>query len=124
MHSASVTAPTDRCAATSPGAKLVNIFVNPGEVFEEVVASPHSAANWLVPLVLNCCASAILFLFGIAGANSPQWTNAETPVALSAPATAVERASFNDPGNPAVARPFGLAAIVIISFAGTFWAAL
>ena len=124
MRSANVTAPTDRCAATSPGAKLVNIFVDPGEVFEEVVAAPHSAANWLVPVFLNCCAGAVLFLMGSAGANSPQRTNDETPASLTVPATADMGASFNEPGNPTVVRPDGLAAIVIICFAGTFWSAL
>jgi hypothetical protein len=37
---------------TSLGARLLNVFASPGEVFEEVKAAPPSFANWLVPAVL------------------------------------------------------------------------
>lgn len=39
-------------AETSLWARLFNVFVSPGEVFEEVKAGPPRAANWLVPLLL------------------------------------------------------------------------
>ena len=38
----------------APGARLVNVFVAPGEVFEAVKAGPSSTANWLVPVLLMC----------------------------------------------------------------------
>ena len=33
---------------------MMNVFAVPGEVFEEVKASAHSAGNWLVPALLSC----------------------------------------------------------------------
>jgi hypothetical protein len=39
---------------TSLASRLANVFVVPGEVFEEVKASPHHTANWLVPMLLAC----------------------------------------------------------------------
>lgn len=35
-------------------ARLMNVFAVPGEVFEEVRASSHSVANWLVPVAIAC----------------------------------------------------------------------
>jgi Yip1 domain len=46
-------------AATPPGvessllSRLLNVFVSPGEVFDEVKASPGKSSNWVVPLVLS-----------------------------------------------------------------------
>jgi len=36
----------------SLAARLMNVFAVPGEVFEEVKAASHSAANWLVPVLI------------------------------------------------------------------------
>ena len=36
------------------GARLMNVFTGPGEVFEDVLKGPPSTANWLVPVVLSC----------------------------------------------------------------------
>ena len=44
-------------SVTSLGTKLVNMFVSPGQVFEEVVAAPPSLANWIVPVGLVCLSS-------------------------------------------------------------------
>lgn len=43
--------------ATSLGARLMNVFVAPGEVFEEVKAGPPATGNWLVPMLLSCVVS-------------------------------------------------------------------
>lgn len=45
---------------TSLWEKLFNILVSPGEVFEEVVASPPRLANWLVPTLFVCLSGIIL----------------------------------------------------------------
>src|ERR1700722_20094016 len=37
---------------TSLGNRLMNVFVSPSEVFDEVKVSPPNAANWWVPLTL------------------------------------------------------------------------
>jgi hypothetical protein len=39
--------------ATSLIARLMNVFAMPGEVFEEVKASAHSAGNWLAPALVG-----------------------------------------------------------------------
>ena len=36
------------------GARLVNVFAVPGDVFDTVKAGSPSLANWLVPLLLSC----------------------------------------------------------------------
>src|SRR4051812_13913953 len=33
--------------------RLLNIFADPGEVFERVKSGPASAANWLVPALIS-----------------------------------------------------------------------
>ena len=38
--------------ATSLGARLLNVFAVPADVFDEVKASPGVTANWLVPVLL------------------------------------------------------------------------
>lgn len=38
---------------TSLAARLMNVFATPGEVFEEVKASPKSATNWLAPAIVS-----------------------------------------------------------------------
>lgn len=47
--------------------KLLNIFVSPGEVFDEVVASPQTPACWLVPVLLVCLTGIISLLVLPAG---------------------------------------------------------
>src|SRR5437867_1612393 len=44
----------DRAAMTTLTQKLLNIFVSPGDVFEEVVVSPPRAVCWLVPMLFVC----------------------------------------------------------------------
>ncbi|MHB8520872.1 MAG: YIP1 family protein [Limisphaerales bacterium] len=44
-------------AATPLGARLMNVFVAPGEVFEEVKAGPPATGNWLAPMLLACVVS-------------------------------------------------------------------
>jgi hypothetical protein len=38
---------------TSLAARLMNVFVSPGEVFDEIKSSPVKPANWVVPLILS-----------------------------------------------------------------------
>lgn len=47
-------APANSPLSTSLIARWLNVFVTPGEVFEEVKASPPASSNWLVPLLLSC----------------------------------------------------------------------
>jgi hypothetical protein len=38
----------------SLGARLLNVFAIPGDVFAEIQAAPHAVANWLVPALIAC----------------------------------------------------------------------
>jgi len=49
-----------RPGRTSVGAKLLNLFVSPGAVFEEVVISPPRVMNYLVPTALVCLSSLVV----------------------------------------------------------------
>ncbi len=49
---------TEPPAATSLGEKLLDLFVAPGEVFDEIAAAPHRVRNWLVPTALVCLVTA------------------------------------------------------------------
>jgi hypothetical protein len=40
--------------SSSLGAKLLNVFVYPSEVFDEVLAAPPTAKHWGVPTLLAC----------------------------------------------------------------------
>jgi hypothetical protein len=44
----------------SLGAKLLDIFVSPGGVFDEVVAGERNLANWRVPTLLACLTGVVL----------------------------------------------------------------
>ena|SRR2546425_1782992 len=48
--------------STALRGKLLNIFVSPGEVFEEIVASPPKPACWLVPTLFVCLTAIIALL--------------------------------------------------------------
>lgn len=47
---------------TSLGARLLNVFAVPGEVFEEVKNSPHRIGNWLFPALLGGLVGAIALI--------------------------------------------------------------
>ncbi|MEO5804010.1 MAG: YIP1 family protein [Verrucomicrobiota bacterium] len=48
--------------STSLLSRLTNVFVAPGEVFDEIKSSPPQPANWIVPLVLSMIAGVIYTL--------------------------------------------------------------
>ena len=52
-------APEPEPAKTSLIARLLNVFAVPGEVFDEIKASAHSPANWLVPAIVGCAVGVI-----------------------------------------------------------------
>lgn len=102
--------------STSLREKLVNIFVSPGEVFEEVVAAPHRPANWLVPTLLVCVGGIILL---------------GTPLLRQHGADAVQQLMTAGSVSATQAGEVGAAWVAISAltlcagaFAGTFWAAL
>jgi hypothetical protein len=62
MPTHALTEPNAPPVSTPLHGKLLNIFVSPGEVFEEVVASPSTPVTWLVPTVFVCLTAMISLL--------------------------------------------------------------
>jgi hypothetical protein len=60
MANAARTISAAPASSTSLDEKLLNIFVSPGDVFDEVIAAPTRLANWRVPTLLTCFAGIIL----------------------------------------------------------------
>ena len=60
MSNATLTASVAPGISTSLGEKLLNLFVSPGDVFDEVIAAPTRLVNWRVPTLLACLAGIIL----------------------------------------------------------------
>ena len=93
--------------ANSPRERLLNVFASPGDVFEEVVARPHSRINWLLPTLL-------VYFFGVGSllVSPVRETAAIVESAANADQTRVENVSL-------------LSALTVVasSFAGTFWTA-
>ncbi len=128
MLTAAVTAPDATSGSTPLYERCLNIFVSPGEVFEEVVASPRSTADWRLPVLLNCLAGIVLFLVVAArspvlqGPDGERLSRLTSSVSANPPGAAA--ATFGDAGSEALARLVGPLAIVAVNFAGTFWSAL
>jgi hypothetical protein len=47
---------------TTLGARLLNVFATPGEVFNEVATRPPCTGNWLVPVMLSCVVAVVSVL--------------------------------------------------------------
>lgn len=58
--------PAAKAPAMSLAARLLNVFAIPGDVFEEVKAAPHAAANWLVPALIASLVGTISVLIVLA----------------------------------------------------------
>jgi hypothetical protein len=101
---------------TSLGAKLLNLFVSPAEVFDEVTATPPRLVNWLVPTLLVCVS-------GLAVLNtttSPEQTAAAIRQLLDAGTITQDQASALTLHWQSVSRT----ALCLGAFLGTFWSAL
>ena len=100
---------------TSLGAKLLNVFVSPALVFEEVMVAPPKLMNWLVPTVLVCLSG----LAVLDSTNSPERTAAAIQQLLDAGTVSQEQAAALTVHWRSVAR----AALCLGAFLGTFWSA-
>lgn len=52
----------------SLGSRLANVFVSPGEVFDQVKTGKPSTGNWLAPLVLSCI---VMVMFTMVAFSQP-----------------------------------------------------
>lgn len=46
-------------AGSSLAGRLINVFVSPTEVFDEIKVSQHRISNWLLPLLLSMIVACI-----------------------------------------------------------------
>ena len=115
MPATVLTSPSAAPASTSLVAKLLNVLVNPGDVFDEVLAAPIRMVNWRVPTLLVGLAGIFLLQFVGAGEQGsaivPQLTGPR-------PAFASE-AELLANGWPLVSS----VAVCLAAFAGTLWSA-
>jgi len=51
--------PASKAPSTSLAARLLNVFAIPGDVFDEIKASPYAAANWVVPALIAAVVGAL-----------------------------------------------------------------
>jgi hypothetical protein len=95
--------------------KLLNMFVSPGEVFEEVVASPPKPACWLVPTLFVCLSAIISLLV------APRGESSSAEVRQLAEAGAL--VSFEPGKLSSRLLTLEMFTVAITAFAGTFWSA-
>jgi hypothetical protein len=106
-------------AFSSLTAKLLDMLVSPGDVFDEVLATPPRLANWLVPTLLVALTS----LFLLRATNDEATSVPRPSQALdSRPQIVNSTAAQAEPGSADWLRVSTLATCVG-AFAGTFWSA-
>ena len=101
---------------TSLRSKLFNLYVSPGEVFDEVVASPRAAAHWRLPALLNGLFGLLLFFLVADPVPALEGPRGAAPIPVSSGAV------FNPAASPGL-ELIGPAAVLGVSFAGIFWSA-
>lgn len=119
--------------ATSLAARLTNVFVSPGEVFDEVNAGAPSVKNWLAPVLILALAGVVsaFIIFSQPAmiqqiheqqvkvfnqqVKSGKMTQAQADQAMAM----AEKFS-----GPAMLKITGSVGAVVASFAGVFWRAL
>jgi len=107
MPTAVSSTPDAGAPATSLRERLLNVFASPGDVFEEVVAQPHSRINWLLPTLLVC-------FFGVGSLLvSP----------VGGTAAIVESATNPDQAPSGSVSLLSALTVVASAFVGTFWTA-
>jgi hypothetical protein len=115
------TTPNSSAAPSSSSlvARLLDMLVSPGEVFDEVVAAPPRIANWLVPTVLVALTS----LFLLRAASHEGVPVAATSQASEAQTTPLDSAAVQaEPGSVDWQR-FSALATCAGAFTGTLWSA-
>jgi len=108
--------PPSPVSPTSLRGKLINIFVSPTDVFDEVIASPPNLANWRIPTLLACLVTIISLQF----ANSPTQSSANIH-------HLTQSGTISGAQAHALAGAWPLLSALLVSiatFAGSCWSAL
>jgi len=118
---------------TSVWSRLANVVVEPGTVFEEVNASPHSAANWLVPVLLLTVVGIIASFVIFSQPNIVQKIHEQQGKAIDAQVHAGKMsqadadramAMIDKFAGPTALKIYGCIGAPINSFVRVFWWAL
>jgi hypothetical protein len=106
-------------ASSSLGAKMLDMLVNPGDVFDQVLATPPRLVNWLLPTLLVALTS----LFLLRAANDETASVPDPSQSLDSQSASVDStAAQAKPGSADWQRVSALATCTG-AFAGTFWSA-
>lgn len=116
MNSAIIQSPDLVPPQTSIGTKMLNLFVCPTLVFDEVIAGPGKTVNWLVPTLLVCLSS----LAVLGSTTAPERTLATLGQMVEDGNLTQAQAATVGVHWPAVAR-LALCGIVLC---GTLWSGL
>jgi hypothetical protein len=110
----------------SLGARLLNVFACPGDVFQEVKAGPPSAGNWLVPALMLSMMGVVfaLIVFSqpaiVQTLKEQQEKTMDQMVKDGKMKQSDEDRALSFTG-PTVLKLFGSVGSVVISFARVFW---
>ncbi len=127
------TAPLPPVNRTSLLSRLMNVFAVPGEVFDEVKASPHSASNWLVPILLLAVVGAVsaFVMFSQPAIQQQIREKQEQAIQAQVKAGKIKQADADRAmemaqkfTGPTVMKVFGSAGAVVVSFLRVLWGAL
>ena len=114
MANAALTVSAAPASSTSLGEKLLNIFVSPGDVFDEVVAAPTHLANWRVPTLLVCLAGIVLLQMTMAAEQAVAIRQLSGAAMLSQEQTQMLSGAW-----PLVSS----LSVCLAAFVGTLWSA-
>jgi Yip1 domain. len=115
MAASALSISSSSVSPTSLRQKLLNIFVSPSDVFDEVIESPRNLANWRIPTLLVCLVTVVSLQLG----NSPTQHSATLNYLTQTGTISVAQAQ-------ALAGTWPLLSALLVflaTFAGTCWSA-
>jgi len=125
--------PAPKAPTMSLAARLLNVFAIPGDVFEEVQATHHSAVNWLVPALIASVVGAVSAFLMFSQPTIQQQLREKQERLMEQQVTAgkMTRAQADEAlavaekfTGPTMLKTFGAFSAVGASFARVFWWAL
>src|SRR5689334_7392079 len=99
----------------SVGSNMLNMFVTPGDVFEQVIALPFRQSTWIVPTLFVCLAG--VFLVGV-GTTVDQTSGAVRGLIEAGRLTTQQAATLT-----AQWKPVSFLVVCAAVLSGTFWSA-
>ncbi|HWX19848.1 MAG TPA: YIP1 family protein [Candidatus Binatia bacterium] len=119
-----------RTATMSVGARLMNVFAVPGEVFQEVKVAPASAANWVVPVLLFIIVGvlSVLVIFSQPAIVQQLREQQDKAIEKQVQAGKITQAQADQATavlekfmGPTTLKLFGSAGVVVVGFVRVLW---